>query len=120
MEISFILGVAILLLGATIVAWEVLSYQNGRKIFAGEIGDDRAHNQPASVVQERCSSSRPIMKGGALVMIGPLPLMVSSDSRTALQVSLIALGIDDDMAISMAANGGCMKDFPRPLVVCVL
>ncbi len=37
------------------------------------------------------TSSR--IKGGAVVMIGPIPLVVGSDSRTALLMMLIALAI---------------------------
>ena len=34
-----------------------------------------------------------MIKGGAVVMIGPIPLVVGSDSRTALLMMLVALAI---------------------------
>ncbi|HSD58880.1 MAG TPA: DUF131 domain-containing protein [Methanotrichaceae archaeon] len=33
------------------------------------------------------------IKGGAVVMIGPIPIVVGSDSRTALLMMLVALAI---------------------------
>jgi len=33
------------------------------------------------------------VKGGAVVMIGPIPIVVGSDGRTALLLMLMAIGV---------------------------
>jgi uncharacterized protein (TIGR00304 family) len=33
------------------------------------------------------------MKGGAVVMVGPIPILMGSDSRTALLLMLMAMGV---------------------------
>jgi uncharacterized protein (TIGR00304 family) len=51
----------------------------------------RCERRPKEEQQGEESSAQ--IKGGAVVMIGPIPLVVGSDSRTALLMMLIALAI---------------------------
>lgn len=56
-----------------------------------EEGDIHEEKRPE---EEWLGEGRPAqIKGGAVVMIGPIPLVVGSDSRTTLLMMLIALAI---------------------------
>ncbi len=51
--------------------------------------EKRNREEGDSIGDEKAS----IIKGGAVVMIGPIPLVVGSDSRTTLLMMLVALAI---------------------------
>jgi len=68
-----IIGLALILLGTMLL---ILPEERTR-----EEGDSRG-DEKASMI-----------KGGAVVMIGPIPLVVGSDSRIALLMMLVALAI---------------------------
>ncbi len=69
-----IIGLALILLGTMLL---ILPEKRTR-----EEGDSSRGDEKASMI-----------KGGAVVMIGPIPLVVGSDSRTALLMMLVALAI---------------------------
>jgi uncharacterized protein (TIGR00304 family) len=78
-----VIGLAMILLGAMLLIWP------GKR--TEEEGDMHEEKRPE---EEWLGEERPTqIKGGAVVMIGPIPLVVGSDSRTTLLMMLIALGI---------------------------
>jgi uncharacterized protein (TIGR00304 family) len=49
-----------------------------------------AEGSPPRSAEEKREKAR--VKGGAMVMIGPIPILVGSDSSTALLLMLMAIG----------------------------
>jgi uncharacterized protein (TIGR00304 family) len=78
-----VIGLAMILLGAMLLIWPEKRTK--------EEGDMHEEKRPEEEWRE---DERPTqIKGGAVVMIGPIPLVVGSDSRTTLLMMLIALAI---------------------------
>jgi uncharacterized protein (TIGR00304 family) len=76
-----IVGLALILIGTMLL---ILPEKTTR-----EEGDSKEDSRGDGREKERAST----IKGGAVVMIGPIPLVVGSDSRTALLMMLVALAI---------------------------
>jgi len=71
-----IIGLALILIGTVLL---ILPEKRAKGV--GDSREDNSGDKSAKI------------KGGAVVMIGPIPLVVGSDSRTALLMMLIALAI---------------------------
>ncbi len=76
------MALASILLGMVLMAISFLLIR--RQNWSNDEGDSRGDERPESHAK---------MKGGAVVMIGPLPLVVGSDPRTTLLVMLFALAV---------------------------
>ncbi len=75
-----IIGLALILIGTVLL---ILPEKRAKGV-----GDSREDSR-----EDNSGDKSAKIKGGAVVMIGPIPLVVGSDSRTALLMMLIALAI---------------------------
>jgi uncharacterized protein (TIGR00304 family) len=73
------LGFLLIFLGSLVLLWP-------------EKSKERRSGQPPSVAAES-EGDRARISGGAVIMIGPIPLVIGSDSRSAFSMMLIALVI---------------------------
>ncbi len=85
--VSMFLGLALTVL-SFLLFWRRLPEKRTREEGNGE-GDNKEDSRGDGIGEESAS----MIKGGAVVMIGPIPLVVGSDSRTALIMMLIALAM---------------------------
>lgn len=82
-----IIGLALIFMGTAILLWS----ENGsnKKMSNKGISDKEESNKGRSDIENKGEGVK--IKGGAVVMIGPIPLVMGSDHRTALLMMLIAL-----------------------------
>ncbi len=76
-----IIGLALILIGTVLL------------ILPKNVAKGEGNSREDSRENNRRNEKSVKIKGGAVVMMGPIPLVVGSDSRTALLMMLIALAI---------------------------
>ncbi len=92
-------GLLIITLGAVLLLWPEKSTKGEGDIFKNYEEKMGAHDQYMD--DRHADESIKQIKGGAVVMIGPIPLVVGSDPRTALIMMLIALLIMSIWSLAM-------------------
>jgi uncharacterized protein (TIGR00304 family) len=77
------LGLILIFLGIVIILLPFLSKENEENLHQNQIH----HDQPG--IQEEKTT----VSGGAIIMLGPIPIIVGSDSKTTLYLILLALAL---------------------------
>ncbi len=82
-----IIGLALIFMGTAILLWS----ENGsdKRMSNKGIGDKEESNKERPGIENKGEGAE--IKGGAVVMIGPIPLVMGSDYRIALLMMLIAV-----------------------------
>jgi uncharacterized protein (TIGR00304 family) len=82
-----IIGLALIFMGTAILLWP--ENERDKKMTVKWIGDKGKTNKEWSDIENKGEGVE--IKGGAVVMIGPIPLVMGSDHRTALLMTLLAI-----------------------------
>ena len=79
----FFLGSIMIVLGFTLLFLPSQSKEKKEKLDQNQMG----HGQ-AGIPEEKAE-----VKGGAVIMLGPIPIIVGSDSKTVLLIMLLSLAL---------------------------
>lgn len=82
-----IIGLALIFMGTAILLWP--KNESDKKMSEKGIGDKEESNKERPGIENKEEGGE--IKGGAVVMIGPIPLVMGSDHRTALLMMLLAV-----------------------------
>lgn len=82
-----IIGLALIFMGTAILLWP--EKKSDKRMSNKGIGGKEESNKERSDIENKGEGGE--IKGGAVVMIGPIPLVMGSDYRTALLMMLLAV-----------------------------